>query len=104
MKNDGVGKVSGWLWETCDDEIVYDLAFIDWMIEEEKIQKLLVRLSQNYLENGASKRNREIQTDARRWKDNKFLMTILNSKCQTPFRKRSQKAGRSTKSGLEKVI
>lgn len=38
MKNDGVGKVSGWLWETCDDEIVYDLAFIDWMIEEEKIQ------------------------------------------------------------------
>lgn len=79
MKNDGVGKVSGWLWETCDDEIVYDLAFIDWMIEEEKIQIWLVRLSQNDLENGAAKRNREIQTDTRRWKDNKFLTTILNS-------------------------
>ena len=38
MKNDSVGKVSGWLWETCDDEIVYDLAFIDWMIEEGRIQ------------------------------------------------------------------
>lgn len=37
MKNDGVGKVSGWLWKR-DDEIVHDLAFVDWMIEEGGIQ------------------------------------------------------------------
>ena len=86
MKNDGVGKISGWLWETCDDEIVHDLAFIDWMIEEGRIQTGLTGLSQNDLENGAAIRNREIQKDTCRWKDNKFLMTILNSKCQKSFR------------------
>ena len=58
-------------------------------------------MSQNDLENGAAIRNREVQKDTHRWKDKKFLMTILNSKCQTPFRQISQKAGRSTKSGLE---
>lgn len=69
-----------------DDEIVHDLAFVDWMIEEGGIQIWFIGLSQNDLENGAAKRNREIEMDTCWWKDKKFLTTILNSKCQTPFR------------------
>lgn len=52
-----------------DDEIVHDLAFVDWMIEEGGIQIWFICLSQNDLENGAAKRNREIQMDTCRWKD-----------------------------------
>lgn len=57
---------------------------------------------QNDLENGAAKRN-EIQMDTCRWKD-KFLTTILTSKCQSAIQIEIPEAGRSTKSGLEKVI
>lgn len=56
-------------------------------------------MSQNYLENNAAIRNREIRRDISKWKNDKFLATTVNLKCPPPkkkFKFRSQKAGEST--------
>ena len=55
-------------------------------VEGGRSQIELIGLNQNDLENGADIRYQEIRKDTSRCKDDKFLTTILNSKCQKPFK------------------
>lgn len=73
-----------------DDGMSYDLSFIDWMLEGRRGQILLIGLSQNDLGNDAA--IRRIRRNTSKWgKNDKFLTTIINSKCQKTFIWKSQK-------------